>query len=123
MKIYSVYINKKQADPDPIFIEEGFSFLALIFQSLWFFYHKIWIPSFSLIIINFLLFFCFDKGLITSFVYYGLDISFAIFVALFANDWYALSLKSKNYEFTDVIVASNIENAKLRFYKNNTDEY
>lgn len=129
MKIYSVLINKESSktlnkvDSNPIFVEESFSFLAFIFQSLWLFYNRLWVPAIGLIIVDYTLLSLFEKGMLSSGIFYGVKMVIAVFVAIFAKEWYIENLKRKNYQIIDVVVAKDLDGAKLRFYQNNQEEY
>ena len=118
MRIYNVLISKNQ-DAAPIFIEEKFSFASFIFQSLWFFYHKLWIPAIALILMEYGESLLLKKGIIDEAIFYSLRFSLIFFAAIFANTWYIESLKKKNYILAGVIAAKNLDQAKLRFYQNN----
>ncbi len=118
MRIYNVLISKNQ-DEDPVFIEEKFSFTSFIFQSLWFFYHRLWIPAIALILIEYGESLLLKKGIIDETIFYSLRFSLIFFAAIFANTWYIESLKKKNYTLAGVIAAKNLDQAKLRFYQNN----
>ena len=123
MKIYSVLVNKggagvqNKSDLPPIFIEEKFSIMAFLFQSLWLLYNRIWMSAIILIILEYSLFSLFENGLITEFTFYGVKMSIAVFVAISAKSWYIESLKRKNYQVVDVLVVKDLDEAKLRFYQ------
>ena len=116
MHIYSVL--NKSTENTPIFIEEKFSFLALIFQVLWLIYHKIWQPTIIIIIIKLSIYFALSNGLINEYISYIVNFIIAITIAIFAKSWYINCLKNSGYTLNYVIAAENEDAAKMRFLKN-----
>jgi hypothetical protein len=116
MHIYNV-LTKNSNSENIIFVEEGFSFSAFIFQSIWLLYHQIWNAAFTLLSIQSGLLFFLKNGTINEQIFYSLIMLSAFITAFFGRTWYIAKLK-KNYQINRIIVAKNLEEAKLSFYKN-----
>lgn len=120
MKIYNVLVaanQEKKSIKKPIFIEEGFSLISFIFQSLWFFYYKLWSFAIGLLILEYVISLLFKNNIIEGITFYGIKLYIAFIVAMFARTWYLESLRRKNYKIEAVIAAKNLDEAKLRFYQ------
>lgn len=116
MHIYSV-LSKNEGDI-PLFVEEKFSFLALIFQVLWLIYHKLWQPTIIILLIKLGIYLASSKGWINESFGIAVNVTIAVTIAIFANSWYINYLKRNGYSLNSVIVAANKDEAKMRFFKN-----
>jgi hypothetical protein len=119
MHIYNVLTENSNPE-NIIFVEERFSFSAFIFQSAWLLYHKIWTAAFAMISIQSGLLFFLKNGTINEQIFYNLIILSSLITAFFGRTWYIAKLK-KNYQINRIIVAKNLEEAKLSFYKNKVE--
>lgn len=120
MKLYNVLTlnNKDGKTDDVIFLKEGFSWLAFIFNIFWFLYHKMWKESFALLLIAGV-FVLFEESKII----YGdskiiVEILLDFIIALNAYHWLCESLIKKGYQFEGVIFAKNAAQARLRYVQN-----
>ena len=117
MKLYNSYIKtRKEGDvEDLIFIKNGFSFLAFIFNCLWFIYLRM-IKGFLIVlavdIILIKLISLYNPTIIDILVIF---ISTSLIIAANANYWYSKYLRAKGYEFIGCVFGENKEAAKLRF--------
>ena len=119
MRIYNIFtsIMPENASERPIFIEEKFSYFALIFGLLWLLYHKIWLPSLVLLVIKIIIFIGIRQGIVDNYLAYSLELIVAFTVASFAKTWYIQHLKRNNYKLESVMIAESLDEAKLRFYQ------
>ena len=121
MKTYNLLISNDlrksfYKNEDTIVIEEKFSFMAFFFQVFWLLYNKIWKPAIIVLLINVLLLIALQTKMINDQIFHSLQFVVSITIGLFANSWYIENLKRKQYPQT-IIVAKNIDEAKLRFYQ------
>ncbi len=121
MKTYNLLISNDlrksfYKNEDTIVIEEKFSFMAFFFQVFWLLYNKIWKPAIIVLLINVLLLIALQTKMINDQFFHSLQFVVSITIGLFANSWYIENLKRKQYPQT-IIVAKNIDEAKLRFYQ------
>ncbi|MFZ9469779.1 MAG: DUF2628 domain-containing protein [Rickettsiales bacterium] len=114
MKLYNgliKYGNKDQID-DVIIVDNSFSFKALIFNPLWFFYHRMWREFLLLILLSVVIAFLpiseNDILLIQIALYFA--------IALNSRTWLIDHLvKRKKYQQVAMVFANNITEAKLKF--------
>lgn len=114
MKLYNgliKYGNKDQID-DVIIVDNSFSFKALIFNPLWFFYHRMWQEFFLLIVMSVLLTYLPLAQIDVVFMQFALY----IMVALNSRSWLIDHLiKHKKYQQLAMVFATNATEAKLKF--------
>jgi hypothetical protein len=117
MKIYNIFTYKDQED---VFIEESFSWTALILQIFWLLYHRIWTPALIIITMQICLLLALKTKLINEDIFFNMVMISALIIASFAKTWYIESLENKGYQLKYILAAKNLEEAKLNFYR---DEY
>lgn len=114
MKLYNgiiKYDNNHQID-DVVIVDNSFSFKALIFNPLWFFYHRMWQEFFLLILIS---------AIVTLLPLDEVDlilmqIALHVAIALNSRTWLIDHLiKRKKYQQVAMVFANNITEAKLKF--------
>jgi hypothetical protein len=119
MKIYSVHLNPRDANPyeNAVFIAEGFNLYAFIFTGFWAAYHRLWAMVG--------LFFVLHVGS----GYYGeaiglsvasigfLEFGFRLMIGLSANDLWRSMLERKGWVTSDVVVAYSELEATHRYYE------
>lgn len=114
MKLYNgliKYGNKDQID-DVTIVDNSFSFKALIFNPLWFFYHRMWQEFFLLIFISVLISFIPLPEIDVILMQFALYIA----VALNSRSWLIEHLiKRKKYQQVAMVFANNATDAKLKF--------
>ena len=116
MKTFHVYIKGGDLkDSSPVFVEDGISAKAMIFSVLWLIYYSLWAEILVFFILQIFI------SLIDSYVgkqyYLALEIILHISIGVFATQLRIWKLKRTNYKFRDIIIALNLEKAKLKFYK------
>lgn len=108
--------TKKAASEDVCFVRDGFSFTALVFPSIWLLWHRLWMS------------FAFFVLLMASFIFIADTISPVLGVFLNAlvgfyfsfegTNLKAVKLKNAGWHEVDVIVASDEEEAEVRYFSN-----
>lgn len=120
MKIFNVLRNHNESKNEAfIFVEDHFSISAFLFQFLWLLYKRIWTPAVILIIIECILMLLDQNKILDQTIIFQLKLVTSVFIGICANDWYLTQLKKNNYQVIDVIVAHNLEEAQLKFYRKN----
>lgn len=120
MKIFNVLRNHNESKNEAfIFVEDHFSISAFLFQFLWLLYKRIWTPAVILIIIECILMLLDQNKILDQTIIFQLKLVTSVFIGICANDWYLTQLKKNNYQVIDVIVARNLEEAQLKFYRKN----
>ncbi|MEK6734776.1 MAG: DUF2628 domain-containing protein [Pseudomonadota bacterium] len=123
MKVYNVLSSTETKDKSTVFIEEGFSFFAFIFQVAWLLYHRTWLPAIMIFIVNSILYTLSQKNYLSVELFGGLNLILALIVGFFAKTWYLESLKRKDYVQESLIAARNLDEAKFKYYKQIGEEY
>jgi hypothetical protein len=124
MQIYTVHINKDNPEPleNAIFVKEGFSIYAAIFQGFWALYHKMWLCAAALIVVN-MCFIALEKyAIISSDMSTILQLGVLVFIGFEANDWYRLSLRNRGYELFEIVSGKNLDEAQYRFFSSSFDK-
>jgi len=117
INLYKVYIDKDAANPidEAIFIKDGFSFLAFIFNVFWAAFYRLW---------GVVLIYIFFISAVTALEIYGfvnlemstvLRLGFTIWFAFEAVEWRSEDLERKGYTLYDVVSGKNEQDAQRRF--------
>ena len=124
MKLYTVLVKEDSDDKleTALFIKEGFSFLAAIFQTLWALYHKMWLCAAALIVVAIGFFLMKNYGIMKTDLVQILEIALLIFIGFSANDWYSKHLQKKGYIVYDVVSGKNEDEARIRFFDRTTTD-
>jgi len=117
MKTFRIYsIGQNLRELEPVSIEEGFSFRAMIFSFFWFIYHGLWLETIVFVICQL------GLNLLNNFIgykiYLALQIILYLTIGVFASQIRIMKLERKGYKFVDLIVAKNHDKARLKFFKN-----
>jgi hypothetical protein len=116
MKSYTIYV-KENGDPikDAVYLSEGFSFAALVFNITWLLYQRLWLHT--------ILFTVMSIGIIELNQAYIID-SFVTFIAFFAlwfyigfngKDYLRQRLEMDGYKLSDIVIANSEEEAEFRY--------
>jgi hypothetical protein len=123
MNIYTIHTNK--TDPNPlenaVFIKEGFSIFAAVLQGFWSLYHKMWLCTAALIVLNISFMLLEKYAIITAGISTAMQIGVLVFVGFEANDWYRKSLETKGFKLFDIISGKDLDEAKKRFLEHNLE--
>lgn len=118
MKLYNSYIKKTQDGDiqDLLFVQNGFSIFALLFNFIWFCFHKMFRASLFALICIWAVAQIFNLIGINGFLAFLLSfLSTSLIIAVNGNFWYSKYLRAKKYEFVGCFFGKNKEAAKLRF--------
>ena len=117
-KIYNVYLNPADNNPleSAIFIEDGFSFMAFLFNGLWAIYYRVWGLLAACLIIGTIIELVALRTGMGSEAMGILSVLFYIWVGFEACDWYGAALEKRGYVFYEIISATYSLEAKLRFF-------
>lgn len=118
MKVFSVYLNKKNQIENAEFIENAFSFKAFIFKSLWCFFNKLWSVGFILLAVESYIAFNINTGVMNVWVGSIISMVLMIYLGFTASQWKEIALKKRGYSFKENIVANNYLEAQLKFFNN-----
>jgi len=117
MRIYLVHVIP---NTHPVFVRDGFSFMAFVFSGFWALWHRMWFVSAMIFgglgLLELLLTFigAADELRIV------MTIGFSLVVGFGAHDWLSSSLLRRGYSLDDIIVASRLEAALRRWFDKNS---
>lgn len=114
MKIFQIF---QKNENHPIFIEESFSFEALVFQAFWLIYYRLWRFVFIVLVMNIFLIILQKFSLCSVRTTFLMQFLFSIIIASFAKSWYKQDLIRQGYLLKNLVAANNIEEAKLKYYE------
>lgn len=115
MNIYSVYTSPTAENP--IFIRQGFSFMAAIFNALWALYYRLWSLAIFVLIITFAADFFRMPNLV-----FLLNITILFLFGFFASEIREYYAGKSGYQLSDILLAANDEEAELRYYARTNEE-
>lgn len=95
-------------------IPDGFSFLALIFPFIWLFWHRLWLALGVYLVLVSL--FVVMSDWINPFLGFFLNSLVGLYIGFEGNNWRTSKLVYNGWEEVDVILASNVLEAELRFF-------
>jgi len=124
MKSYTVYelINNGQV-VNRAYIPDTFSITAAIFSILWLCYHRIWSGVLITILVSLLILKSEETEIISVNSVIVLFIGLAVYIGYSAYDMLEKKLQSQNYQLTDVVVASSLEEAEYKYLKEHVVSY
>ncbi len=114
MKIYSVYTSDTEGQ-EPVLIPQERSYIAGIFNVLWALYHRMWIVAGSTVIVNVIISVLVNSINSISFAYIA-ESSVILVYLLFASELREFSVKRQGYKLSDIIAASDVSEAEMKFY-------
>jgi hypothetical protein len=107
-----VKFDKDNKIEDVIIVDDSFSWKALLFNPLWFLFHKMWLESCLFLSIFALLNWASRFGVFDFFM----QISLIFMIALNSRSWYFDALiKRKKYRFVAMVFGANATEAKIKF--------
>lgn len=118
MNIYTIHTKKndKFNPENAIFIKEGFSLWAAIFQLFWAIYHGMWLCAAALFFAEMFFLILEKSAIMNELSVTVLNIGMFLLVGFCANDWRRSNLEKNGYELLDVVSAGNLNEAKQKFY-------
>ena len=120
MKLFNIYIKKSESNTieDLVAVKSNLSYLAFLFNILWFFQHKMWKESIVFLLINAVFIAIFQKNFFGFSDALIIEFGLLLIVGLNAGYLYEKSLMRKNYQFSGTVFGKNKDEAKLRFISN-----
>lgn len=119
MKIYTVHVrpDRLKAGEHPVFVREGFNWMAFIFTFLWAFYQRLWRLGFALLAVSLLL--------QLAGMYIGLSepsvaaMQFGLqaLIGMHGNDWLRSGLARQGYIVSDIASGDSLLAAQQRYFE------
>jgi len=124
MKIYEVYATSHKASlsEDPVFVRDGFSLMAALFQPFWFLYYRLWNFALVLIAVHVVLAFIEVSLGVSKNIEICLNLLMFLSVGFFASDAHAWYLRNNGYILLGVVSGNSLPEAQRRFVDNQLQE-
>ena len=121
MSIYAVYARDGSDVGASLFVKEGFSVGAFLFNVMWFVYHKMWIES--VLVLLLLLFVRYTGAFLNVQPFHTvLCAAASVLCGVIGNDLRQFLLLRRGYRHRASIVASSTNEAKFRLYAHLMDD-
>ncbi len=122
MKIYTVHIKPSDAEgtegaESAIFVREGFSWRAFLFNILWLIYHRLWVAALGVAVVISLLGAAEDKEWLDASSLFILQLAFNLIIGYQANDWRRSDLARRGYIISDIVVSDGEIRAQQRYFE------
>lgn len=119
MKIYTVHVrpDTQQAQEKPIFLREGFNWMAFFFGGFWALYHRLWWYAAVIVFVNIALGLIAKEGILSRDAMMAVQLGFQAIVGFYANDWLRAKLEKRGYVFADVTAADSELRAEQRYFE------
>ena len=117
MRIYSVHSRRKGAfaEPEIVFVKEGFCWPAAIFTFVWALSRQMWFAALLLVLAQAALALVLQRLALAQQAEMAISLGFLAILGFLANDWRRASLRRRGFEMTDVVYARNMAGAEWRF--------
>ncbi|MEX1147363.1 MAG: DUF2628 domain-containing protein [Sphingomonadales bacterium] len=118
LNIYSVHVRPEDGErpEDVVFVREGFSFWAFVFQPLWALYHRLWLVAVLLFVVGIGIEFLVRTLGIGGVGPYALALGVAILIGTEAANLRRWTLTRRGYEEVAVAVGSDLGEAEQRYF-------
>lgn len=126
MNIYYVFHKPSFSQLDynsTVFVKDGFSFSAFLFNVFWIFYKKMWIVGFVIFIVLMGVDFFILSKLHWLFLYPLIRVWFAFVLGYVGNDIFFWHLKIKGYNLEAVVLGRDILEANRSFWLKKEQEF
>lgn len=117
MKLFAVYLNTNFDIRKAVFITEGFSYQAFLFHIFWALYNFLWEATAVFLLLMGIVFYAHDLYLISSNTMLIMNLLVMIYAGISGNDWKQLACWRRGLKLNQVIMAKDIEEAQLLFYR------
>ena len=119
MKIYTVHVRpgEMHAPERPVFVKEGFNWLAFVFPLIWTLYHRLWIAAVGIAAFVFVLLLILKDQSLSPGTFGILYLGMHIMVAFHAGDWLRAALTRRGYILTDISAGESLLRAEQRYFE------
>lgn len=118
LKLYTVH-TKPSSDitrEKPIFLREGFNWMAFLFTFLWAFYQRLWRFGLAVFVANLLVVTAVKYGYITDITGGIVQFGLQVIVGFSANDVLRKKMQKQGYVFQDITSGDSLLRAEQRYF-------
>lgn len=118
MKLYTVH-TKPGSDytlDKPVFLREGFNWMAFLLTFLWAGYHRLWRFALAIFLANVAIALSVRYGVLTQFSGGIVQFAVQILVGFQANDALRARMQKKGYIFQDITSGESLLTAEQRYF-------
>jgi hypothetical protein len=118
MKLYTVH-TKSGSDitlDKPIFLREGFNWLAFLFTFIWALYQRLWVFAIVIVAANILVMTALKYGYISPFPAALVQFAMQFVVGFHANDFLRQRMQKQGYIFQDITSGDSLLRAEQRYF-------
>ncbi len=117
-KIFNVYGKPETPEfPENVeFVEEGFSWFALIIPFVWAIYRRVWWVAIVYVAGNFIMAFFAKAGMLSYEQISIIQLGFSFYVGLCSADWQCRALEKRSYKLQEVVIANSLLEAQEKYF-------
>lgn len=118
MKLYTVHTKPASAHAldRPVFLREGFNWMAFLFTFLWAFYHRLWLFGLVIMAANVVAAMALRFGLIDQLSLMLVQFAMQFVVGFHANDALRSKMQKQGYIFQDITSGDSLLRAEQRYF-------
>jgi hypothetical protein len=119
LHIYTVHIKperKAGQASDIRFVEEGFSWMAFVFSTLWALYNRLWLMAGLIIALNVLMMMVAETIRLDVISLSILQLGFQVWIGFHGNDFLRSALRKRGYVTYALVSGENTMRAEQRFF-------
>ena len=119
VKIYTVHVKPEDrgVQHKPVFVKEGFNFMAFAFPLLWAAYKRLWVPVLLILMFDLFFFSLMHWHIFSHPSLSALDLAFRVLIGFHANDWLCSYLRRQGYVMADISAADSLLRAEQRYFE------
>lgn len=118
MKIYTVHAKPGARGAEkPVFVREGFNWMAFLFTGLWALYQLLWWPALFIVAFHIALGMLAEHHLLSAASVSVVQLGFQVLVGYLGNDWLRGRLRRRGYVMSDVTAAETQLGAEQRYFE------
>ncbi len=110
-----IHPEKRPLGEHAEFVPERFAWAAAFFGLFWAAYHRMWVLSAALLLLNVAIPFLASKHLISSLLAFALNLALFLILGFEGNDMRRRKLAARGYQFSDVVVEDSLLHAQQRY--------
>ncbi len=119
MKIYTVHVKPgvAHAQDKPIFLREGFNWMAFVFIGFWALYHRLWWQALAIVAFNIFIISLGEQHALSIESVNAIQLGLHVLVGYLANDWLRAKLQRRGYAMSDITAADSLLRAEQRYFE------